>query len=396
MRMIKEKIKQAFDILKEEEIDCWLTFVRESSTTHDPAMDIVVGTNVTWHSAFIITAKGDSIAIVGSLDKANQEAHGYYDRIIGYVKSIENDLISTIEQINPNKIAINYSLNSPTADGITHGMYLQLKQYIKKTSFLDRLISSEAILNKLRGRKSRTELECVKNAIDLTIKLFQRVDDFMKVGKSEKEVAAFLIDCVDKEGVELAWDPLHCPAVFTGPDTAGAHAGPTDRKIQHGHVLNIDFGIKKDDYCSDLQRSWYFLHPGETSAPPEVKHGFQVIYDSISAAAAALKPGVKGCDIDDIARSFIKDHGYDEFPHALGHQIGRAAHDGGGLLAPEWERYGRLPYQTVEKNQLYTLEPRLTIQDYGIATIEEIVLVTDDGCEFLSPRQKEIYLVHSD
>jgi Xaa-Pro aminopeptidase len=392
--MIKEKIDQAFDILREDNIDCWLTFVRESSTTYDPAMDLIVGTGITWHSAFILTAKKESIAIVGSLDQANKQDHGYYGQIKGYVESIEKELIATLNKIKPNKIAINYSLNSPTCDGLTHGMFLQLKKYLQNTSYVDRLISSESIINKLRGRKSQTEKERVKQAIDLTIKMFKNVWNYMKVGRSEKEVADFLIDLVKKEGVNLAWDPQHCPAVFTGPDTAGAHAGPTNRRIEYGHVLNIDFGVMKDNYCSDLQRTWYFLRPGEKEAPPEVKRGFQIIYDSISAAAKALKPGKKGYEIDNIARAYITDHGYKEYPHALGHQIGREAHDGGGLLGPKWDRYGNLPNQSIEKNQLYTLEPRLIIEDYGIATIEEIVTVTENGCEFLSPRQKDIYLVH--
>jgi Xaa-Pro aminopeptidase len=69
------------------------------------------------------------------------------------------------------------------------------------------------------------------------------------------------------------------------------------------------------------------------------------------------------------------------------------AHDGGGLLAPKWERYGTLPDTIIEENQLYTIEPRLTIPEYGVATIEEIVVVTNNGCKFLSDRQEEIYLV---
>jgi len=391
--MIKEKIKQAYGILAEENIDCWLTFVRESSTIHDPVIDLVVGPNVTWHSAFILTAKGESIAIVGSLDKANQVDHGNYNTIIGYLQSIEEDLIKSLNKINPNKIALNYSLNSPTADGLTFGMYTQLMKYLAKTPFASRIVSSEPIINKLRGRKSASEIERVKKAINLTLNLFDRVGKFIKAGRTEQEVAQFLIDQVEKEGVELAWEKEHCPAVFTGPDTAGAHAGPTNREVKHGHVLNIDFGVKIDGYCSDLQRSWYILKPGETKAPAEVKHGFKTIEDSITKAAAALKPGVTGYDIDTIARNHIVGEGYEEYPHGLGHQIGRVAHDGGGLLAPKWERYGTLPDQVIEKNQLYTIEPRLPIKDYGIATVEEIVVVTDEGCEFLSPRQKEIYLV---
>jgi len=393
--MIKEKIKQAIGILKEEKIDCWLIFVRESSTIPDPSMDLIVGTGVTWQSAFILTAHGKSIAIVGSLDKPNQETHGYYDQITGYLQSIEDELIKTLKDINPNKIAINFSMNSPMADGLSHGMYLQLMEYLKNTPYANRLISSESILNKLRGRKSKTEIERVKKAINLTLKMYDLVGGFITSGKSEKDVADFLLAQVKKEGVALAWDPEHCPAVFTGPDTAGAHAGPTNREILPGHVLNIDFGVKIEGYCSDLQRSWYILRPGEAEAPAEVKEGFKVILDSITAAANSLKPGVTGYEIDTIARDYIVSHGYEEYPHALGHQIGRVAHDGGGLLSPKWERYGKLPDIVVEKNQLYTIEPRLPIPNYGIATVEEIVVVTENGCEFLSERQKEIFLVKS-
>ena len=156
--MIREKINQAIEILQEENIDCWLSFVRESSTTFDPAMDLVVGTGVTWQSAFILTASGESIAIVGSLDKANQEDHAYYDSIIAYLQSVEEDLVKTLLKINPNKIALNYSLNTATADGLTHGLYLQLMKYLQKAKLDDRIISSEPLLNKLRGRKSETEI----------------------------------------------------------------------------------------------------------------------------------------------------------------------------------------------------------------------------------------------
>jgi Xaa-Pro aminopeptidase len=391
--MIREKISQAFDILREENIDCWLTFVRESSTTYDPAMDLVVGTGVTWQSAFILTAKGDSIAIVGSLDKANQEDHVHYNQIIGYVQSVEDDLVKTLKKINPNKIAVNYSLNTATADGLTHGLYLQLTEYLNKAALGERIISSEPILNKLRGRKSETEISLVEDAIKDTLKMFDQVGEFIRPGRTEKQIARFLIDKVYEAGLDLAWDADHCPAVFTGPDTAGAHAGPTDREVKAGHVLNIDFGVKKNGYCSDLQRSWYILRAGETEAPAEVQRGFKVIFESVTKAADSLKPGLTGNDIDTIARSHITNNGYDEYPHALGHQIGRTAHDGGGLLAPKWERYGTLPDQMIELNQLYTIEPRLTIKDYGVATIEEIVVVTENGCRFLSDRQQEIFLV---
>jgi Xaa-Pro aminopeptidase len=194
-------------------------------------------------------------------------------------------------------------------------------------------------------------------------------------------------------GLALAWDEEHCPAVFTGPESAGAHAGPTDRPIEPGHVMNVDFGVRKDGYCSDLQRTWYFLRPGETRAPDAVQRGFDTIVQAIRESALALRPGRLGAEIDTVARSYITDRGYPEYPHALGHQIGRDAHDGAGLLCPRWERYGTLPDLKVEAGQCYTLEPRLPIEGHGIATCEEIVAVTSGGCEFLSRPQDALYLV---
>jgi len=391
--MILEKQKQAVQILNEKDIDLWLTFVRETGSMKDPMMDMIVGTGATWSSAFILTKNGDSTAIIGSLEEANMKIVGTFKNIVSYLKSVKEDLLQVIKSYDPKTIAVNYSLNSALADGLTHGMYLELLDHLKDTPYKDRLISSEDIIAALRGRKSATEIDLMKTAIVETLKIFDEVTNFIQVGKTEKEVAEFVKTKVKEKGFGLAWDKEHCPAVFTGPDTAGAHSGPTDKKIEKGHVINMDFGINYKGYCSDLQRTWYVLKDGEEKAPEEVQRGFQVIVDSIQKSAAAIKPGVQGCTIDDIARNHIVENGYPEYPHALGHQVGRAAHDGGGLLAPRWERYGKLPYTPIEVGNVFTIEPRLPIPGYGIATIEEKVMVTKDGCEFISPPQKEIILV---
>jgi Xaa-Pro aminopeptidase len=160
-------------------------------------------------------------------------------------------------------------------------------------------------------------------------------------------------------------------------------------------VLNIDFGVKINGYCSDLQRTWYFLRDGEDKAPAEVLRGFDVIKDSIQMVADKVKPGVMGYEMDLIARDFIVQNGYEEYPHGLGHQVGRIAHDGGCGFFPLWERYGQVPYMKVEESQVYTIEPRLPIKDFGVATIEEEILVTKDGCRFISPPQKDLYLIKS-
>jgi Xaa-Pro aminopeptidase len=395
MELTKEKIAQAVDILKEKDIDLWMIFTRESSNVKDPSLDIVVGSGCTWHSAFIITKNGDTIAILGSLDVANLKQKNLYNEVIGYVKDIKADLLSVLNRLKPNKIALNFSRNTSIADGLTYGMYLELMDILKGSGFENKIISAENVISALRGRKTRTEIERMKFAISETLKIFDEVTKFIKVGITEKEVNEYVLDLVRKKGYETAWDENQCPAVFTGPDNAGAHADPTDRKIDYGHVLNLDFGLKINGYCSDLQRTWYILRPDESYAPEEVLRGFNTILEAVQLSAKAIKPGKQGFEIDKVARDYIISKGYEEYPHALGHQIGRVAHDGGGLLAPVWERYGNLPFIPIEKDQVYTIEPRLSIPGYGVATVEEEIIVTENGCEFISEPQKEIILVRS-
>ena len=390
--IIKEKIEQAVSILKEKGVDLWITFVRESSTIHDPALDIIVGKNCTWQSAFIINKDGETTAIVGSIEAENFKG-GLYKNIIGYIKSIKEPLLEYLNVHKPNKIAVNYSQNSDLADGLTHGMYLILHEHLKGSGYEDKLISSEEIISALRGRKSESEYAIMNYAVNETQKIFEQVTKFIKPGKTEKEIAEFIINLTMEKGFELAWEEEHCPAVFTGPETQGAHSGPTNRKVERGHLVNIDFGIKHKGYCSDMQRTWYVLKTDEERPPAEVQKGFEVIRDSIQKVADNLKPGVKGWEMDEIARNYIIEKGYDEFPHGLGHQVGRNVHDGGAGLLPRWERYGNTPFMEVEEGQVYTIEPRLQVKGYGTSTIEEEVFVTKEGCDFISNPQKELIII---
>lgn len=391
--MIDEKIQQAVGILKEKQVDMWLTFVRETGVMADPVMDFIAGAGVTWQSAFIITAKGDTLAIVGNLDEAAMKSRGNYKEVVSYVQSIREVFLNALKRFDPEKIAINYSLGVPTADGLSTGMYLQLLEYLQDTPYKDRLVSSEGIISALRGRKTPEEIKRMKEAIRITLEIFRMAGNFIKAGRTEAEIAAFVLAEVEKRGLETAWDREHCPAVFSGPDTAGAHAAPTDRKVEPGHIINMDFGVKYRDYCSDLQRTWYVLRPGETEAPAPVQRGFRVLKESIDKAAAALKPGVMGKDIDHIARQHLIDNGFQEYPHALGHQVGRQAHDGAALLGPVWERYRSTPFLPIEKGQVFTIEPRLTVAGHGVVTMEEEVWVRENGCEFISDPQVELWII---
>ncbi len=391
--LIREKVAQAIGILKEQGIDCWITFTRESVINGDPVLDLLIGSEVTWHTAVIITAAGETCTICGEYDRRTIEDTGAYQQVIGFIKGIREPFLEVMRRINPSSIAVNYSQDSEICDGLTHGMYLTLISLLKELGLHERVVSAEAIVSAIRQRKTDAELEFIRRAIRHTEEIFAKAAEFISPGKTEREIAAFMQAEVERRRLEYAWEPGHCPAVFTGPGTAGAHYGPTDRRVERGHILNMDFGVKSQAYCSDLQRTFYVLDQGESEPPPDVRKGFETIVDAIESSRAAMKPGVQGIEIDAVARGRITGAGYAEFPHALGHQVGRYAHDGTALLGPAWEKYARKPYARLEPGMVFTIEPRLTVPGSGVATIEEMVVVTELGAEYLSTPQKELILI---
>jgi len=329
------------------------------------------------------------------MEEENFVKVGLYKNVIGYLKSIREPLVEYITSKNPKKIAINYSKNSVLADGLSYGLYQVLLDHLADTAYKNRLVSSEEIISSLRGRKSAAELAIMKEAVKETLKIFNEVTGYIKPGMSEIDIAKFVTNIAEERGYELAWEATHCPAVFAGPDPAGPHSGPTDKKIEKGSMVNMDFGIKYKGYCSDLQRTWYILNDGETKAPAEVQKGFDVIRDSIQMVADKIKPGVTGVEMDDIARNYITKNGFEEYPHGLGHQVGKTVHDGVAGLFPRWERDGNAPFMKLEEGQVFTIEPRLPVKGYGVSTLEEEVYLTKDGCEFISEPQKELILIKS-
>jgi len=394
--LIKQKVAQAAAILHETGIDCWITFARETVLNGDPILDYLVPGNLTWHSALIISSTGGACAIVGKYDRQMVVDTGAYAQVLDYVQGIREPFLSYMHTLRPHSIAINYSVDSEICDGITHGMYLTLMEMLAKAGLDGCVISAEPVISALRQRKSPAELAAMREAIRHTEEIYDMAGAAIRPGMTEAHIAAFMREEVARRGLGFAWDPRSCPSVFTGPDTAGAHYAPTERIVRGGHVLNMDFGVKVDGYVSDIQRSYYVLRQGESVAPGEVLKGFDTIARAIESARLVMKPGVEGIVVDTAARRVITGEGYEEFPHALGHQVGRFAHDGTALLAPQWEKYGRKPFVLLEEGMVFTIEPRLTVPGHGVVTVEEMVVVTKDGAEYLSRTQKELRYIQAD
>jgi Xaa-Pro aminopeptidase len=388
--LVIQKVNQAVEVLKEKKIDAWMTFVRETSAAEDPMLPVIYGRGLTWQSALIITRKGEKIAILGTLEAGTARSTGAYDQIIAYDKSVREPLRQTLAQLDPQQIALNFSVNDPHADGLGYGLYQVLQGYLDGTPYRDHLVSAEGIIAAVRGRKTPEEVRRVRAAVETTRIIYDRTFDYAKVGMTEKQIAGFMHQQLEEFGVTAGWDPESCPAVNSGPESEVGHEAPSDIRVEPGHLLHFDFGVHQDSYTSDIQRMMYFLKPGETQPPEAVRRGFETVVKAIQTAFKAIKPGITGNEVDKAARSVVTGAGYPEYMYGTGHHLGRTVHDGAGMLGPAWEKYGQTPFYPLEAGQIYTLEPGLAVPGHGYVGIEEDILVTENGAEWLGEPQTEL------
>ncbi|NHJ39716.1 MAG: aminopeptidase P family protein, partial [Asgard group archaeon] len=374
LKIAKEKHEQLQTIMEECGIDCWIVFVRSTAAIPDPVMELVVIGDIVWQSAFIFSLQDEKFtktAVVGNYDVINEENKGIWDEVIGYKEGISKPLKDFIDSIKPKKIALNYSKDDVTSDGLTYGMYMILSEILEEHQ--EKFISALLIVQKLRGHKSQTEIDLVTKACELTKEIYEKITAKIKIGMNEVEIQEMFHNEMDRLGVIESWQRNSCPAVDAGPNKEIGHAGPQpDIEVKKGHTVHFDFGIKLHGYCSDIQRMYFFGE--EKEIPEELLHAFETVHGAITRAAEFIKPGVKGFEVDKIARDYVLERGYEEYGHALGHQVGTRTHDGGVLLGPLWERYRDIPKGIVKENMIFTLELNVKTKNYGYVSLEEDIV----------------------
>lgn len=388
--IVVAKVRQAADLLREFDLPLWIVqFARESADNRQPVTDLAVGASVTWPSAFVVTASGTTTAIVGTGDVDNVKGVGAYREVIGYVKDIGPPLLDLLGRENPSRIGLSYSQSDESADNVTHGMYLMLQDLLSGTEWAARLESAERILVALRARKVPSEIERIRESVEITLGLFEKIEDSLQVGMTELELQSLVHRAIAEAGLTVAWDEGFDPIVNFGPESAVGHAPPGTTRLERGMLVHVDLGVKQLGYCSDLQRTWYVLKAGEAVPPAEVQRTFDTLRQALHAGFEALQPGVAGYVVDAAARLVLTDAGYEEPAFSLGHQLGQSAHDAGALLGPRWPRYGNRPEMLVEEGNVFALEFGIKTSA-GIVGLEEDVLVTATGAEYLAPPQTEL------
>jgi Xaa-Pro aminopeptidase len=396
--LTRQKLEQASALVAQSSLDVWLTFVRETFNGGETVLPLITETGLVWLTAFLVAKNGERVVVVGNYDAEPFQASGDWTQVIPYVQGIREPLLQALDELVPTgtkpRIGVNFSKDNDKADGISHGMYLLLEDYFKGTRFDGCLVRAEEVVSRLRSQKTPGEVDRMRAAIARTDDLFRLIGEFARAGKSEAEVQRRVHQEIDSLGFGYAWQKAANPIVNSGPHSMIGHGLPSDSiHLEPGHIFHVDLGVVVDEYSSDMQRCWYVACDGERVVPEDVENALAAVLGAINAGADSLKPGVRGWEVDAAARAHLVAKGYEEYMHALGHQVGRVAHDGGAVLAPRWERYGQAPFVPIAANEVYTLELGVILPNRGYLGLEEMVRVGPDGVEWLTNRQETMPLL---
>ncbi|TCT16909.1 Xaa-Pro aminopeptidase [Natranaerovirga pectinivora] len=240
---------------------------------------------------------------------------------------------------------------------------------------IKKLVPISDMVESLRMVKEEEEIENIRKAVSIGDKAFDYILDVLKPGISEKEIALELEFFMKKEGAsKLSFDSI----VASGVHSSMPHASPSDKKIESGDFVTLDFGCVYKGYCSDMTRTMVIGKANEKQ-----KEIYNTVLEAQLKAISTIKEGISGIDADKVARDLIKEKGYGEyFGHGLGHAV--------GLYIHESPRLSPLGHDTLEENMVVTVEPGIYVPKFGGVRIEDIVIVKKDGVINLTKSPKEL------
>ena len=286
LELVAGKHAQAVALMREHDLDCWLTFQREGS---DPLLPFVMGGDyLVGTSGLMLFADGPSVAVVSDSDVSQVE--GAFDQVVSYSTDWREPIVGVLSERKPARIGINISVVDHGVDGLTHGLYLMLREMLEPAGLADRLVSAEPVAGRVRACKIPEEVERMRRACAITQRIFDDLTGMLKPGLTEADVADIIRERMTTYEVVPSWEAGWCPSVAS-TKSAGGHSAPGATVIEAGDGVRVDFGIISEGYASDLQRTWYLLRPGEKAAPPEYVRAFDAVRDGIQLAADLLKPG---------------------------------------------------------------------------------------------------------
>ena len=238
-----------------------------------------------------------------------------------------------------------------------------------------KLVPTHGLLDGIRAVKEEEEIAKLRKAARIADRGFEALTAETFIGRSEKEIAWRLRELLHAHGADdLSFDTI----VASGPNGALPHAHPSERIVDRGTLVTVDWGVRVDGYCSDCTRT---VSTG--GLPNELRRAFDVCLEAQKRACASVKAGMTGVDADAIARDPITDAGFGaSFGHGLGHGV--------GLMVHEAPRLSTESTDTLQPGHVVTIEPGIYLPGVGGCRIEDLAVVREDGVELLTSFPKEL------
>jgi Xaa-Pro aminopeptidase len=323
----------------------------------------------TGSSGVLLITKHDAVLVTDFRYKIQgaEQAKGY--RLAMHTAPIPEEIAKLAKELSIKKLGFEQ-------DHVTFSTY---RTYVNELKSADaELVPVSGLVEKLRLIKDDSEIKIVKDAASIADAAFSHIIEFIRPGLTEREVSNELELFMRKNGaVSSSFDII----VASGYRSALPHGVASDKVIETGELVTLDFGAYYKGYCSDITRT---VAIGNVS--DELKEIYQVVYEAQMLGMKGIKPGMTGKEADALTRDYIASKGYgDYFGHSTGHGIGLDVHEGPALSVKS--------DTVLEPGMLVTVEPGIYVSGIGGVRIEDDALITKEGNESLTHSTKSLLTI---
>lgn len=296
------------------------------------------------------------------MEQAKEQCKGYIIKEI----SEKYTIYDILKELNIKNLAVE-------DDFITYQFILNLEKHIAGLN----IVPLEGLLTKIRMIKDKDEIELISKAAKITDDAFTHILNFVRPGVKEIEISNELEAYMKKQGASGA---SFIFIVASGLRSSMPHGVASEKIIEEGDFVTIDMGCIYKGYCADMTRT---IVVGK--ATEKQRKIYNIVLKAQEEVLKEIKPGITGYELDKIARDIITKEGYGEnFGHGLGHGVGLEVHELPRLANSDKAKIA------MESGMVITDEPGIYIPEFGGVRIEDLILVTEDGCKILSHSTKDL------
>lgn len=294
-------------------------------------------------------------------EQATEQAQGY--QIIEHKQQIELEIKERLKEMNVKRLGFE-------KDYVTYTNY-----EVYKTIFDVELVPVSGLIEKIRLIKSEDELNTLRKAAKLVDDAFVHIQKYIKPGVKEIDVSNELEFFMRRNGAtSSSFDTI----VASGVRSALPHGVASNKEIQSGELVTLDYGAVYEGYCSDITRT---VAVGEISN--ELINIYNTVLEANKRGIDGIKPGMTGKEADALTRDYITEKGYGKnFGHSTGHGLGLEVHEGPALSMRSDMK--------LEKGMVVTVEPGIYVAGLGGCRIEDDIVITENGNERITFAQKEL------